>query len=67
MNPRNAGDIRAYMDHVFAYKRFRLRIAKWSLVMALAVMMVGLAITAYPSKDQAAIDDHCKTVKAPAS
>jgi hypothetical protein len=45
----NAADIRDYMEHVFAYKRRRLRIAQWSLVATLLLMIAGLVLTAWQS------------------
>jgi hypothetical protein len=45
----SASDIRAYMEHVFAYKKRRLRLAQWSLVTTLLLMIAGLALTAWQS------------------
>ena len=52
MDLKSASDIRAYMEHVFAYKRKRLRIAKWSLFASLIIMMFGLIITVDPFTDR---------------
>ena len=47
----SAGDIRAYMEHVFAYKKRRLRLAQWSLVTTLLLMIAGLALTARQTRN----------------
>jgi len=51
----NASDIRRHMEDVYAYKASRLKIAKWSLVITILVMIGGLILTTIENRTNAQV------------